>query len=303
VSIELPVGSYVPEFRSHDVTPPILETVLTTSEIGLSYGTEELVHPALPVAVQLRTLPKRSFWNKTSISLIAAFLLAVAVTVTFAIRGARASEADRLWIGAFGGKDVLLCAGPLGAEQLQNRTAQQYSNSGISFTIAKTLSIVGSAIGRTGGSTFLIPMQETKLEDLQRSPAVLLGAYNNEWMMRLQAPLRYQFFSNADGSRAIIDTKILGAKRLMADDQPQRDYGILAHFHSPSTGQSTVIIGGLGTHGTAAVRIFLSSPELLEEFSKLAPHGWEKGNYEIVLSSDSVNKLADSPKVVATSFW
>jgi hypothetical protein len=153
-----------------------------------------------------------------------------------------------------------------------------------------------------------MPEQDTKFEDLQRSPAVLIGAFNNEWTLRLQSPLRYQFFRSPDGSLSgIADTKNPDSKRFMIDrslpNQNTRDYGIVAHFQSPTTGQSTVIAAGLAMHGTAAARIFLSSPELLKEFSKSAPSGWERRNYEIVLASDLVNNLADPPKVVDAYFW
>jgi hypothetical protein len=300
VMIELPLGSYVPEFRTFDVT--VAPEVALSNPDARRVSAVELIQPEVTTATVVAE-PQRQRWSRTLIvALAGCLLLVVTAFISVMSRGAKTTEMDRLWSGAFDGRDVLLCPGPIGAEKAQNQTSQQYANSGISFTITKTIGIIGSAIGRTGGNTFLIPMEDAKLEDLQRSPVVLLGAFNNEWTMRLQAPLRYQFFSTPEDARGIVDTKN-PAKRFMVNDQPTRDYGLLAHFHSPATGQSTVIVGGLGTHGTAAVRIFLSSPELLEEFSKSAPHGWEKKNYEVVLSSDLVNNLADSPKVVAAYFW
>jgi hypothetical protein len=307
VVIELPVGSYLPEFRAHDITVPP-EGKLSIPEVSFPYGAAPVRSEVLAAAEIPNPTPARK-WNRPFAATVAGCcLIAAVVFAVLLVRGAGVTEVDRIWKSAFGGQDVLLCAGPLGAEgklgrgQDSDPLAQSF-NTGISFTIAKTIGIIGSAIGRTGGHTFLLPMQDTKLEDLQRSPAVLVGAFNNEWTMRLQAPLRYQFFRTPQYSPGIVDTKNPASKRFMVTDQPTRDYGILAHFHSPTTGQPTVIVGGLGMHGTAAVRIFLSSPELLREFSKTAPRGWEGRNYEIVLASDLVNNLADSPKVVAVYFW
>ncbi len=308
VLIELPLGSYVPEFRNQDVIAPP-ETALNPPTVGLLYDAEELRDQPIPLTLELVDLSKGPLLNTTRFILIVGCCLLVSlIAIVIRSRGLKDNEADLIWKGAFDGRDVLLCAGPLGGEKQllgsQDQGSQvQFTNSGISLTTAKTVSLIGSAIGRTGGNAFLLPMQDTKLEDLQRSPTVLVGAFNNGWTMRLQAPLRYQFAYDAQGRFGIVDTKEVTSKRFMGDDQPTRDYGLLAHFHSPTTGQSTVIVGGLGMHGTAAVRIFLSSPELIKEFSKSAPRGWEKSNYEIVLASDLVNNLADSPKVVAVYFW
>lgn len=309
ILIELPVGSYVPKFHIHDAAPPA-ETLLLDLERQDISGGEEPSKQEILVVQESVDPPKPTAWSRKAIALfVGSCLLAATFAVAFATREGTTSESDRIWKGAFGHQKVLLCGGSLDTAPRSEGHAQvQHSYTGFSFTTARTAVIIGSAIGHAGGSVFLLPVQDTKYEDLQRSPVVLIGAFSNEWTLKLQSPLRYQFFHSPDGSLSgIVDTKNPGSKRFVIDrslpDQLMWDYGILAHFQSPTTGQPTVIAAGLGMHGTAAVRMFLSSPELLKEFSKSAPSGWEKRNYEIVLASDLVNNLADPPKVVEAYFW
>lgn len=309
ILIELPVGSYVPKFHIPDAASTS-ESLLLDLERQVPSGNEEPSTQAIRVVQESAEPSKPTAWSRKAIALfVGSCLLAATFAVAFATREGGSSESDRIWKGAFGRQKVLLCGGSLDtAPRAEGHAQVQHSYVGFSFTTARTAVVIGSAIGHAGGSVFLLPEQDIKFEDLQRSPVVLIGAFSNEWALRLQSPLRYQFYRSPDGSLSgIVDTKNPGSKRFMIDTtlpgQSTWDYGILAHFRSPTTGQSTVIAAGLAMHGTAAVRMFLSSPELLKEFSKSAPRGWEKGNYEIVLASDLVNNLADPPKVVEAYFW
>lgn len=309
ILIELPVGSYVPRFHIPDAAPPP-GTLLLDLERQLPSASEEPSKQEILVVQESADTPKPTAWSRKAIALFfGSCLLATSFAVAFATREGTASESDRIWKGAFGHQKVMLCGGALDTAPRSESHAQvQHSYVGFSYTTARTAVIIGSAIGHAGGSVFLLPGQDTKYEDLQRSPVVLIGAFSNEWTLRLQSPLRYQFFRSPDGPLSgIVDTKNPSSKRFIIDTslpgQPTWDYGIVAHFQSPTTGQPTIIAAGLAMHGTAAVRMFLSSPELLKEFSKSAPSGWEKRNYEIVLASDLVNNLADPPKVVEAYFW
>ena len=309
ILIELPLGSYVPEFHLYEPAALPEVTLPEPQQEVLSESKESSEKKSL-VADETESLPKRSLRSFKAIAVLLGCGLLVSAVISASRRGASVtSESDRIWKGAFASQSVLICAGSLdspasGSRNDQGTTARtQHSYLGFSFTTARTATIIGTAIGHVGGSASMVPAQDTKFEDLQRSPVVLIGAFNNEWTLRLQFPLRYQFFRSPQSLNGIVDTKNPNSKPFVIDNGSTRDYGIFAHFQSPTTGQSTVIAAGLGAHGTAAVRLFLSSPELLKEFSKSAPSGWENGNYEIVLASDLVNNLADPPKIVDAYFW
>jgi hypothetical protein len=159
--------------------------------------------------------------------------LAALFALAFATREGKTSESDRIWNRAFGHQKVMLCGGSLNTEPVSDSHPQgQHSYVGFSFTTARTAVVIGSAIGHAAGSVFLLPAQDAKFEDLQRTPVVLIGAFSNEWL------------------DAFCDR------------------------HEPT-----------------------EPHEFLKQFSKSAPSGWEKRNYEIVLASDLVNNLAAPSKL------
>ena len=306
VLVELPLGSYVPEFRLMEAAAPHAVALSVPMESVLAQS-EELRPTTVQVALAVTHSSPWSGWSMPTVAVLAVCVVLAVVAAGFAYVHSKhaISESDRIWQAASEGKPMLVCAGSMdyvvGPNGVQPATHLQHI--GFSFTTARTAVIIGSAIGHAGVDASLLPSQDAKVEDLQHAPVALIGAFNNAWTMKLQSALRYQFRENGGLHNAIVDTKNPQAKPFSIGDLPTRDYGVFAHFKSPDTGESTVVAAGLGQHGTAAVRIFLSSPQLLSEFSHTAPTGWEKGNYEIVLASDLVNNLADPPKVVAAYFW
>lgn len=304
--VELPLGSYVPEFRLMEVHPPHAIALTAPMESVLAQA-EELRPTTVQVALAVTHTSPWTGWSMQGVVVLVVCVLLAGVTgaVAYAHNKGTVNESDRIWKAAAQGKPMLVCAGSMDYMVGPNgvQPVPHLQHIGFSFTTARTAVIIGSAIGHAGADASLLPSQDAKVEDLQHTPVALIGAFNNAWTMKLQAPLRYQFREGAGTPNAIVDTKNPQAKPYGLGDSATRDYGVFAHFKSPDTGESTVIAAGLGQHGTAAVRIFLSSPELLNDFSHTAPAGWEKGNYEIVLASDLVNNLADPPKVVTAYFW
>jgi hypothetical protein len=106
----------------------------------------------------------------------------------------------------------------------------------------------------------------------------------------------------------ISDAKNPSAHRWYIDfdetvDNVAKDYGILSRFVDPDTGQTTWLIGGLGSSGTRAAGEFATSPDELRELLNGAPKGWEMKNFEVVIESEVVRGVAGRPTVVAQEFW
>lgn len=312
ILIGLPLGSYVPEFHVHEPSQELGKSQFGSHAEAISQPHELDKQKFLTVNETAYPPGSGLGKHKILITLVGCGLSAAAIVIAFALGGFRRNEADRIWKSASNGQEVLLSAGASGgsgrlSESVQTPIAEMHSNLGFSSTTTKAAASIGTAIGHAGGSAFLLSMQDTRFEDLQRSPVVLIGAFNNEWTLRLQSPLRYQFVHSPQED-GIVDTRNPSSGRLMVAkylpyNQHTQDYGILAHFQSPMTGQSTTIAGGVEAHGTEAVREFLSDPQLLQRFSENAPRAWEKGNYEIVLATQLVGNLAAPPKVVDAYFW
>ena len=57
---------------------------------------------------------------------------------------------------------------------------------------------ISGVLARSGVSTQLISAPTTALTDLREHSVTLLGAYNNQWTIHLQEPLRYYFVPGAE---------------------------------------------------------------------------------------------------------
>lgn len=139
-------------------------------------------------------------------------------------------------------------------------------------------------------------------EDLLHSPAVLIGAFDNPWTIRLAPELPF-FFREQDG--AIVER---GGKsrvwRMVGDkDRGEKDFAILARVLNSKTGQFLVVLGGIGMVGTQAAGHLVSHKGDLDAALKTFRKGWQNKNLEMVIESDVIEASASPPHVVAVTTW
>ncbi len=154
----------------------------------------------------------------------------------------------------------------------------------------------------------------TLFSDLREGPVILIGAFDNEWSLRLTHELRYSLA--LDAARHLIYIKDAknpsGRSWSWATDQPTprqpgnaalatRDYALISRIWNSETGHTVVIIGGLYTHGTQAAGELLTDPQLMQAVAKGAPLGDPHKNLQIVLETDLTDGTPGPPKVVAVS--
>ncbi len=146
----------------------------------------------------------------------------------------------------------------------------------------------------------------TTLEDLRQGPTVLIGGLDNQWTMRALAPLRYRFAGSDEDRYWIADTRDPGNRNWSLDLKQQyatvnRDYAIIARQHNDQTGQVEVIVAGIGMSGTAAAGEFLSDERQLQELRGRIGTGFKSRDFEAVLSTDVVNGIAGTPRILAVA--
>ena len=134
--------------------------------------------------------------------------------------------------------------------------------------------------------------------DFRQSPAILIGAHNNQWTLSMTASLRYVFAVH----NAIQDRKD-PAKHWVAKDDFAEDYAVVSRILDSKTGTTVITAAGVGFAGTRAAAEFLTNPQSISELVKSLPKGWEKKNIQIVLHTTVVNQLPGAPDVVATYCW
>ncbi len=146
----------------------------------------------------------------------------------------------------------------------------------------------------------------TTLNDLRQGPTILIGGLDNQWTLRALAPLRYRFAGTPEEQYWIIDTKNPGMKDWKLDLQVplsdvHHDYAIIARIHDQSTGQVEMVVAGIGMSGTAAAGEFLVDPMQIAELRRRVGAGFRDRDFEAVLSTDVVNGIAGSPRILTVA--
>jgi hypothetical protein len=137
--------------------------------------------------------------------------------------------------------------------------------------------------------------------DLQDSPAILVGAFNNLWTLKATNSLRFVF---KDGTR-IDDTwhKLPGWSVITDHDgEKTDDYAVISRLFDPKDGHVLITSAGIGSAGTEAAAEFLTNPREMDEIARKAPAGWQKKNLQIVLHV-KVRDVQEIEEIVATQYW
>jgi hypothetical protein len=148
-----------------------------------------------------------------------------------------------------------------------------------------------------------------KIDDLKDGPAVLIGAFNNSWTLRLTGELRFSFARNPETHLSWIRDRedpnaIKWSHQMTAPyADVQEDYAIISRVVDPTTGRVVVTASGLAKFGTEAAGEFLTNPVYVEQISQRAPKNWERRNMQIIIRAHVVGRSSGPPEILATHFW
>jgi hypothetical protein len=147
----------------------------------------------------------------------------------------------------------------------------------------------------------------TTYADLRDGPVILIGAFNNDWTMRLMGALRFNF-ARDHGVFWIQDTQNPQRKNLAVDYSTPymkltEDYALISRAFEPTTGRMVVVVGGLTGYGTIAAVEFLSSPSYMEAAIQKAPRDWRRKNIQLIISTKVINGGSGPPRIVDEYFW
>lgn len=148
---------------------------------------------------------------------------------------------------------------------------------------------------------------EASFGELREGPVVLIGAFDNLWVMRLSRDLRFGFDSS-NGTALIVDRKSNKRTTWASDwDQPferlSKDYAIIARFRDQVTGQPVMMVSGISEEGTEAAGELISNANDLKQLLKNAPPNWRSMNMEAVIETQVIEGHAGPPTVRAVEFW
>jgi hypothetical protein len=175
---------------------------------------------------------------------------------------------------------------------------------------ALTLARIGAFLARRRSPVLLRYTPDLSFSELRENPAVLIGAFNNYWTMRLTGELRFRFGesrTNGVTDRWVEDKTDPGNRKwrviVPPDGKVSADYAIVTRAVHPSTGRLSVVIGGLTYHATVAAGEFLTDPQHLRKALPMFPRGWEAKNLQVVLMTRIIGGSNGPPSVVAVHVW
>ncbi|PWU07756.1 MAG: hypothetical protein C5B51_09445 [Terriglobia bacterium] len=280
IRIEFPPGTYAPEFR-HPQRPA--------------------VETAAP-APRWRTLP-----------LVALVSVVLLVAILFVVRPWSARPAlEAFWAPVLNSPDpVLVYIGgysmdqpqePVSLADLQNSERVAYADA---TALARIVSLLSThhKLYRTRLQIF------AKLDDLKDGPAVLIGAFNNSWTLRLTGQLRFGFARNPQTHLSWIQDRTNPTAMKWFHDMTapfvnvQEDYAIISRVVDPTTGRVVVTASGLAKFGTEAAGEFLTNPVYMDQISRQAPKDWQGRNMQLVIRTNVVGRSAGPPQIIASYFW
>jgi hypothetical protein len=159
-----------------------------------------------------------------------------------------------------------------------------------------------SLITRLHGTYALRYGSDISIGDLEDSPTILVGAFNNPWTLRMTSSLRFVF----RGGNRIEDTwhKLPGwSEEILPNGEMTDDYAVVTRLLDPQSGHMLVTAAGIGSFGTQAAAEFLSSASEMAQLAQEAPPGWQKKNLQIVLHETLRNGMLADQNIVAVQAW
>ncbi len=174
----------------------------------------------------------------------------------------------------------------------------------LSFGSSLAVGRIAATLNAHGRQYRVQSAASTTLAQITDSPAVLIGAYNNQWTQRFLRPLRFHF--QAQPLEQIVDSASPGKVWERDGSKPfdqTTDYAIVARFREASTANVIVVLAGLQRFGTDAASQFVVNPTLLQELNRRVGTNWRDKNIEIVLKVDVVDGRVGAPQIEDVSVF
>ncbi|HUB78286.1 MAG TPA: hypothetical protein VMB03_05790 [Bryobacteraceae bacterium] len=297
VRIELPSGTYVPEFHlANAATPSAAEPA-----------------PAAAPMAEATAAPRPALTPRRAGLVIA--VLALAAVVVWLIDRPAVTPLDEFWAPVLNGSTPLqLCASYVPVYGVDIDPSITPPSSVTDFTLLNDQFVGGGDLIATSRLVGMLTRlhrayrvkvgNDVSFTDLRSGPAILVGFSYTKWK---QISNQMRFF--VDGYRrpaGITDDGkptewVLPA--LPRDRHTTEDYAIVSRVFHPDTHAMLVEVAGITQYGTDAAADLITNADLMTEAFRNAPAGWQKKNLQLVLHVKVISGAPSSPTVVKQYFW
>ncbi len=302
--IDLPPGSYVPEFHAASGAPPV----------------------PVPADARRPAARPRVTWRPAVVAVVV-----LIAALAWHRPWASPSAFDRFW------RPVLQAPGPVlfglspavGAEVSAPADSAPVSSS----TLAEIQRSAGKPGAAVAGRALSVPIGDVtalvdiasalrargkafqtrftgslQFDDLKAGPVVFIGPAVR-WLNLVTSDWRFTVDRDEAVTVTWISDRDKPGQRLWSMPVsslvtgPVEAYALLTRVRNETTGQSLVSIAGLSTYATSAAGQFLASDLHMRELARAAPSDWDRKNIQIVIATRQVGASSGPPRLVAAHFW
>ncbi len=188
------------------------------------------------------------------------------------------------------------------------------SSQTVPFADTVTIARVVGALEARNKQVLIRRGSASSFSDLREGAVVLIGAFNNEWSLRLTRQLRYSLAMDPDQHLIYIrDAKDPSSRTWSwGTNQPRepvtganspklQDFALISRIRDSETGHVVVVVGGLYTYGTEAAGEFLTNPDLMQAISTQARPSGGSQNLQIILGTTVTDGTPGPPRVLVVS--
>lgn len=337
--IDLPVGSYTPEFKLDADQKVHDEEASGPSQLSVRPSTYPISGAAIVGEMIPRQKSSRTFLLGISLGLLAA-VACIGVFLFFSSRHSAKlpkSAIAQFWAPALlSSKPLLIC---LPKPILYRPTAELYKRSarvpgefdrevyrmnhrphlqpedkltwgemfefydyGVGQGDVQAAVQLSNFMGHQGKDSEVRIGNGYSYEDLRNSPAVVIGAFSNPWTMEMTSGLHFSFVDDEKGLR-IQEQGPSGRSWQTIHGSVGEDFGLMTRLLDSNTGQFVVLVAGIEASGSDAAAGLIVNQKTLENVMRNAPKDWPQKNVQVVVSTEVKDNAAGPPKVMAIYVW
>ena len=300
IRIDLPAGSYVPEFHLPAARPAALQVAAPKRRLTWIYAVAGVLMAAvLGGAMWTKPWsprPVERFWQPLVSSPNPALLCIAPANLSAATQEAESFSASPGQLAGLG--DLTL------------KDVQRLESQHVALSDATTLSRLSAVLQLQGKAYHVRNAAFTTFQDLREGPVILIGAFNNQWTLRLTSQLRYTFGRDPATHDSWVSDRLNPGKRdwyMATRTTPiaklNEDYAIISRIWDATTEQFVVVAAGIGIYGTMAAGEFLTDATHLAALAKQAPENWDRKNIQVVIATRVINGISGPPRILAVHVW
>jgi hypothetical protein len=311
VRIDVPVGSYVPEFRAIGAVGPSSEPPGVTRSwvrmVWLRHRRPIQMALALAAGVALWMIvhPVRTelelFWKPVFNARGTVLILVPNLTVySLPARVPAAGSVRSTDLPPLLQQDMPVLAGELASSGLI-----PVPNKYVGYGDLLASGSLAAFLGQHQRPPRFRMENTAQFADFEEGPVVVIGAFTNRWALEVSEKLPFHFSRSVDG-RSQIEQKggrawTLGA--VPADGTREEDYILVTRLRDAVAGKPIISLAGLKQVGTQAAGALLTNPVLFDSLSRWLPSGWPTKNLQLLLHIKVVGGGPAAPELVASRVW